>query len=360
MKIYFWQNIISPHQVDFLKALSHYYNIVLIVQEVQDADRKKDGWEIPDYNFLEIIIAPPLNTLNIFFSNKEDIHVFSGISAYKTVFAGLKCAVLHKAKIGLLSEPISFEGLVGFLKFLRGRYQYKVYGKHIDFIAATGDLGIQTYLKSGFSEKKLFHWEYFVNQHYTTILPKKNRITFVGNLNDNKQINLLVKVFFEGNHNYQGFDIIGSGPLENEIKNMVQHRSDVKLYGRLENKKTVSIIAENQLLVLPSKEDGWGVVVNEALSVGTPVITSDKVGARILVRNSNRGDVFTSNNFNQLQELIIKWSNKNYDQEDYSEIQEWAREKLSPTVAAQYFSEIISYTFNRTPGQQKPVAPWLK
>jgi glycosyltransferase involved in cell wall biosynthesis len=37
--------------------------------------------------------------------------------------------------------------------------------------------------------------------------------------------------------------------------------------------------ARSDVFVLPSRHDGWGVVVNQALATGVPVITSDAVGA---------------------------------------------------------------------------------
>src|SRR6266404_9235867 len=37
--------------------------------------------------------------------------------------------------------------------------------------------------------------------------------------------------------------------------------------------------AQADVFVLPSRHDGWGVVVNQALATGLPIITSDAVGA---------------------------------------------------------------------------------
>ena len=37
--------------------------------------------------------------------------------------------------------------------------------------------------------------------------------------------------------------------------------------------------ARSDVFVLPSRHDGWGVVVNQALATGVPIITSDAVGA---------------------------------------------------------------------------------
>jgi glycosyltransferase involved in cell wall biosynthesis len=40
-----------------------------------------------------------------------------------------------------------------------------------------------------------------------------------------------------------------------------------------------AVFASADVFVLPSRHDGWGVVVNQALAAGLPVIASDAVGA---------------------------------------------------------------------------------
>ena len=40
-----------------------------------------------------------------------------------------------------------------------------------------------------------------------------------------------------------------------------------------------SVFAEADVFCLPSRHDGWGVVVNEALGAGLPIVASDGVGA---------------------------------------------------------------------------------
>jgi glycosyltransferase involved in cell wall biosynthesis len=48
--------------------------------------------------------------------------------------------------------------------------------------------------------------------------------------------------------------------------------------------------ARSDVFILPSRHDGWGVVVNQALAAGLPIITSDAVGAGLdLVENGGNG-----------------------------------------------------------------------
>jgi glycosyltransferase involved in cell wall biosynthesis len=60
------------------------------------------------------------------------------------------------------------------------------------------------------------------------------------------------------------------------------------------------------LLVLPSHSETWGLVVNEALHHGVPVVVSDRVGcAPDLVENGQTGEVFASGSAAALTGSIV-------------------------------------------------------
>ena len=200
---------------------------------------------------------------------------------------------------------------------------------------------------------------YFVDARKYVAVEKENSVVFVGNLNNNKQIEPLVELFLYNSFNYDRLHILGTGPLEQKIRNKADVNDKVTMHGRLSNKETLELISKSKLLIIPSLHDGWGVVVNEALLVGTPVIASDEVGAKILIENSKRGDVFKAGDISQLKSLIDKWSKIEYTIEDYRQIQDWANNNISPSMAADYFSEILDHTFNTKIKKQKPIAPWI-
>jgi len=362
MNYLFWQNILSPHQTDFLHTLSQNHSVMLVVESIQDEYRKNDGWEIPEIGSVKLIVNPDNEIIDSLFANKTDIHIFSGMSAYPLVYKAFKKAVRNNYRIGLLSEPINLDGIKGKLKLLRGILQRIKYNKSIDFIAATGNMGVNTYKWFGYPQNKIHQWGYFVELKVTDTrqLKRDNRLIFVGNLNHNKQIFPLVKLFVENNgFKFDYFDILGSGPLGDEIENYLmstKFNDRVKLHGRLSSYKTHDLISKSSLLILPSLSDGWGVVVNEALLNGTPVIASSKVGANILLKDG-RGDIFEVGNMNQLKELLVKWSNKEITQQVYDNIKSWSENSISTKSAAKYFTEIINFTYNEA--GKKPGAPWI-
>jgi glycosyltransferase involved in cell wall biosynthesis len=56
-------------------------------------------------------------------------------------------------------------------------------------------------------------------------------------------------------------------------------RSKVRYEGFQAPERLPAYFAKSDVFVLPSRHDGWGVVVNQALATGIPIITSDAVGA---------------------------------------------------------------------------------
>ena len=67
----------------------------------------------------------------------------------------------------------------------------------------------------------------------------------------------------------------GEGPMADTLA-ATPH---VQLVGFQEHDRLVELYALADAFVLPSRDEPWGVVVNEALACGTPVIVTDAVGA---------------------------------------------------------------------------------
>ena len=67
--------------------------------------------------------------------------------------------------------------------------------------------------------------------------------------------------------------------------------------------------AQADVFVLPSRYDGWGVVVNQALGAGLPIIASDHVGAaHDLVREGENGFTFPAGDANALATAMLRYA----------------------------------------------------
>ena len=60
------------------------------------------------------------------------------------------------------------------------------------------------------------------------------------------------------------------------------------------------------LFVLPTRLDIWGLVINEAMAHGLPVITTDTCAAGVELVNEGNGIIIPSEDISALNESIIK------------------------------------------------------
>ena len=120
---------------------------------------------------------------------------------------------------------------------------------------------------------------------------------FVGRLDEVKNVKWLVEQFNSSAIKSDGkifLVLVGAGPQETELRKYVQQNGleNVVMLGRKEGDELYGIMAAADALVLPSGFEPYGAVVGEALQWGTPCLVSDKVGAKGLVSDGVRGEVF--------------------------------------------------------------------
>ena len=68
------------------------------------------------------------------------------------------------------------------------------------------------------------------------------------------------------------------------------------------------LFARGSVLVLPSLEEGFGLVVPQALNCGLPAIVSDRVGGKDLVRHRENGSIFPVGNAAALAAELAWWA----------------------------------------------------
>ena len=102
--------------------------------------------------------------------------------------------------------------------------------------------------------------------------------------------------------------LCGSGLMEPELRGLADTlglRQHVVFTGFVGPEAVARTLSRGLALVLPSIEEQWGLVVNEAVALGIPVLCSDNVGARdSLVRTGVNGFVFEPDNAAGLGELM--------------------------------------------------------
>jgi glycosyltransferase involved in cell wall biosynthesis len=85
-----------------------------------------------------------------------------------------------------------------------------------------------------------------------------------------------------------------SGPYGERVRRRVErspHRADIQLLGRVSREEKIALMRRAHLLVMTSVKEGWGLVVTEAASQGTPSVVYDVDGLRDSVRDGETGVV---------------------------------------------------------------------
>jgi L-malate glycosyltransferase len=100
-------------------------------------------------------------------------------------------------------------------------------------------------------------------------------------------------------HAPRDLHLCGSGELEGELRQQAERLGlkGVHFRGYLQEREIARVLGSSLALILPSVEEQHGLVINEALAMGVPVLVSDNCGARdLLVRSGVNGFVFEPDN----------------------------------------------------------------
>lgn len=124
-----------------------------------------------------------------------------------------------------------------------------------------------------------------------TYSPRKyvKNFLFVGRLVEVKNLQFLIHKF--NGHPELNLHIIGFGEQDGELKAIA--KDNVRFYGAVDNTKLAKYYQNFDVFILPSLSEPWGLVVEEALNNGMPVLVSDFVGCHEDVVNENTGLVFS-------------------------------------------------------------------
>jgi glycosyltransferase involved in cell wall biosynthesis len=143
-------------------------------------------------------------------------------------------------------------------------------------------------------------------------IPKKNKvILFCGQFIHRKGFDLLLSAFkrIKKKHHNTTLLAVGTGPLLDKFKEITQKNKDddVVFTGFVQPPQIFDTYAISDLLVMPSREEVWGLVVNEAMCASIPVIVSSISGCvPDLIENGRTGFVFETNNQKDLYSKLDK------------------------------------------------------
>jgi len=109
------------------------------------------------------------------------------------------------------------------------------------------------------------------------------RFLYVGRLSSEKNVNVLMSAFamIASKATSPTLALVGTGPEEENLRNLARSLNildRIEFRGALTGEPLYDQYRRASALILPSEREPWGLVVNEALSYGVPVIVSQRCG----------------------------------------------------------------------------------
>lgn len=195
----------------------------------------------------------------------------------------------------------SYKGLKGFIK--------KLFLSRISTVFSSGSLHCDLLKALNFQgEVKVTNGVGIINKPEFIKTQKKfsGRFLYIGRIVDIKNLKFLVEIF-NAMPNFT-LAIIGVGEQQEFLQSI--SNKNIIFRGAIENKFIGAEFAKNDVFILPSLIEPWGLVVEEALYFGLPVLISDRCGSSELIKNGINGFIFDPTDKNSLMQII-----RNFDDE---------------------------------------------
>lgn len=136
---------------------------------------------------------------------------------------------------------------------------------------------------------------------------KKFRVIFVGLINIRKGVHYLLQAWNKLNLPEDQTELIFVGNMSKDIKQVLKTipvKNNVTFYGSTTRAGLRDLFYDSSLFVLPSVEDGFGMVIGEAMAAGLPVICSDHTAGPEIIQHGREGFIVHAGNVDQLIRTI--------------------------------------------------------
>ena len=254
-----------------------------------------------------------------------------------------------------MSEPRAASGWSGAPRWLQSWLKESYHRHHAAFVLAIGGNGPSWFTSVGYSAEKAIPFAYFISPPHTkTYVPPPTdqiRVGYLGRLVKVKGVfDLLDALTLLGDG--ATLTMAGAGIEEDSLKaKCVSAGINATFRGVLPIAEVNDFFREIDVLVLASttSDDGWGVVVSEALMCGVPVIATSAVGASIVLDRQMFGRCVAPHNPKAIAAAIKDLRETGAFEPKNRCLRAIAASKtLSAHAGAEYLMRVISWNDGRT------------
>lgn len=303
MKVLFLTNIPSPYRVDFFQALGQLCELT-VLYELEKASDRDTTWEriIENKSYKEVFLKPVVKQASsawcpsvVKYLKYESYDVIV-VGVYSTPTGMQAIRYLKKHKIPYL---LNCDG--GIIAYKEQNFKRKLKTWLIggaDGYLSTGALSDEYLEYYGADAKKIYHYPFTTirekevlerpldKQEKTKLredlrIPEEKMILTVGNFIPRKGFDVLLRAAGLLDRKY-GIYLVGGEEIEEYRILREQFKlENVHYIPFLQKAEIQKYYQAADLFVLPTREDIWGLVINEAMAAGLPVITTERCVAGI-------------------------------------------------------------------------------
>jgi glycosyltransferase involved in cell wall biosynthesis len=290
-----------------------------------------------------------------------DVLIIGGYS-YVAYWAGFFWAKLNKKKIILWSgsneedrdKLFLKEKLKGFL--IKRCDAANVYGKRSkDYLVKLGMQKNRIFIKGNTTDNAFYYNERTRLRAKRKILCKQFGIPFhnflyIGRLAKEKNLFFILNAYKKLNADDWGLILVGSGPLRGEIERYIKKQliKDVFMPGFKQKEEIPQYFVVSDVFVLPSISEPWGLVVNEAMASGLPVLVSEKCGCYPdLIKEGVNGFSFDPYNIEELYGHMKNVVDGKYDLEAMGKDSLGIIKDYTPERAAKVIVDTIKFVLKK-------------
>jgi glycosyltransferase involved in cell wall biosynthesis len=181
-----------------------------------------------------------------------------------------------------------------------------------DYVFVCSQHAKNTFIRQGYDSDKIIVNNLGVDLKAFYKIKKDDnifRIIFCGGIRVTKGVHYLIKAFNEAALPNAELWLIGGGYPNKEIDIVVKRMNlnfhNVHVKGPCPQGGLYKLFSQGSVFCLPSLDDGFGMVVPQALACGLPVIVTENTGAKDIVRDGENGFIVPVCDSQAISEKLI-------------------------------------------------------
>ena len=313
----------APYRVAVFQGLGKEYDLDVFFESCKNENRNAD-WFCKSGE-LEFHVLDNREAWKIFWEKLKHISQYDFVLAYdRTTKPGLlaiNACILHKIPYFLNSDGWIYHN--NLIKRAIKRIVYPPQNKFASGFFCSGKAAAKGAKLYGAKDERIFYHP-FSSLHQEDILgapvsenekkqirdklglKQKTTVLTIGQFIPRKGFDILIEAGKSIGEKAQLL-IIGGGDEREKYEDIIRENNikGIRLLGFMPKAELAEYYKASDIFVLPTREDIWGLVVNEAMAYGLPVITTDNCMAGVeLIENGINGYIVKTGSSEELFDKI--------------------------------------------------------